>query len=124
VARRLESLRPPWTASAPAQAAILVAVEHDGFVAECRHRLLADRDDLVARFRALGLLPLPSSTIYTLVPVAAATDLRARLLARHAVAVRDCTSFGLPGHIRLAARPCVDVDRLVAALVTELVQRP
>jgi histidinol-phosphate/aromatic aminotransferase/cobyric acid decarboxylase-like protein len=149
LARRLEASRPPWTASTPAQAAIVAAVAHDGFVADCRARLLADRDAMVGRLAALDLTSSPSSTIYALVDLAApppvtmatalvdlaapppvtmatalvdlaarppATALRARLLAEHAVAVRDCTSFGLPTHLRVAARPAADVDRLIAGL--------
>jgi hypothetical protein len=34
--------------------------------------------------------------------------------------VRDATSFGLPHHVRLAARPRADVARLIAALGKEL----
>jgi histidinol-phosphate/aromatic aminotransferase/cobyric acid decarboxylase-like protein len=30
--------------------------------------------------------------------------------------VRDCTSFGLPGHLRIAARPEADTTRLLEAL--------
>jgi histidinol-phosphate/aromatic aminotransferase/cobyric acid decarboxylase-like protein len=118
--RRLEAQRPPWTASAPAQAAIIAAVDRGSFVADSRARLFADRDALVHRLRALGLAPQPTSTIYALVEVGAATELRARLLSRHAVAVRDATSFGLPDHIRVAARPAADVDRLIHALGQEL----
>ena len=32
------------------------------------------------------------------------------------ILVRDCTSFGLPGHIRLAARPLDECRRLIEAL--------
>jgi histidinol-phosphate/aromatic aminotransferase/cobyric acid decarboxylase-like protein len=117
---RVDAQRPPWMASAPAQAAIIAAVERDDFVASSRARLLADRDAQHRRLRALDLAPLPTATIYTLVRVGDATSLRARLLAGHGVAVRDATSFGLPDHIRVAARPAADVDRLVAALAQEL----
>ena len=42
------------------------------------------------------------------------------LIAESRVLVRDCASFGLPGWIRLAARPRPDRDRLEAALAEEL----
>jgi histidinol-phosphate/aromatic aminotransferase/cobyric acid decarboxylase-like protein len=46
-------------------------------------------------------------------------ELRARLLTRHQILVRDCASFGLPGFLRLAARPAAERARLVAALRAE-----
>ena len=57
----------------------------------------------------------PSDANFVLVRVedgAAAT--RARL-ARHRVLVRDCTSFGLPGHVRVAVPDEAGLARLVDA---------
>ena len=123
LAAGLDASRPPWSTSAAAQAAILATIAEQDFVADSRRRLLADRARLETRLRDLRLAPRPSSTIYTLVDVGRAGDataLRHRLLARHAVLVRDCTSFGLPHFIRLCARPADDEGRLVRALVQEL----
>jgi threonine-phosphate decarboxylase len=122
--RRLEAARPPWSASTPAIAAVIAACERDTFVAECRDRLLADRDHLALRLQEVGLVGQASNTIYLLVKVGSATDLRSRLLARHHIAVRDASSFGLPDTIRLAARPAADVDRLITALAAELKAPP
>jgi histidinol-phosphate/aromatic aminotransferase/cobyric acid decarboxylase-like protein len=121
IVRRLEASRPPWTASSLAQAAAVATLAHDGFVAESRTRMLADQSYLVAALAARGLPAVPSIVPYVLLAVPTqATALRARLLERHHLLVRDGTSFGLPRHVRLAARPAADVDRLVAALATEL----
>jgi histidinol-phosphate/aromatic aminotransferase/cobyric acid decarboxylase-like protein len=123
LAAGLEASRPPWSTSAAAQAAILAAIDEQDFVADSRRRLLADRARLETRLHELRLMPRPSSTLYTLVDVSRAGDataLRHRLLARHAVLVRDCTSFGLPHFIRLCARPSHDEARLVRALLQEL----
>jgi histidinol-phosphate/aromatic aminotransferase/cobyric acid decarboxylase-like protein len=117
---RLEALRPPWTASGPAQAAAIATLAHEGFVATSRTRMLADRDHLVAALAARGLRAVPSVVPFVLLPVGPpATSLRVRLLERHHLLVRDGTSFGLPHHLRLAARPPADVDRLISALVQE-----
>ena len=37
-------------------------------------------------------------------------------LARHAVVVRDCRSFGLPDHVRVAVPYASGLERLDAAL--------
>jgi histidinol-phosphate/aromatic aminotransferase/cobyric acid decarboxylase-like protein len=118
LAARIEAGRPPWMVNAPAQAAGLAALAEDTFVASCRTRLLADRDSLAYALRELGWSPLPSETTFFMVPVSDPTGLRLRLLKR-GLLIRDCTSFGLPGHIRLAARPAPDRARLVAALREE-----
>jgi histidinol-phosphate/aromatic aminotransferase/cobyric acid decarboxylase-like protein len=57
----------------------------------------------------------PSDANFVLVRVEeGAAGTRARL-ARHGVLVRDCTSFGLPGHIRVAVPDEAGLARLVAA---------
>jgi histidinol-phosphate/aromatic aminotransferase/cobyric acid decarboxylase-like protein len=125
VAARLEAERPPWSVNAPAQAAVVAACtdEAQRFVGESREHLLADRARLVDALRALDLRVHPSETIYALVSLGSrmsATALRARMLARHRVLVRDATSFGLPHHVRLGARPTADLARLVSALRQEI----
>ncbi len=120
IVARVEAARPPWTTSALAQAATVAALADRAFVDASRERLLADRARLEGSLRALGLAPLPSSTLYVLVPVEGATALRHRMLARHRVLVRDCSSFGLPHFIRICARPERDEARLIEALRQEL----
>ena len=73
------------------------------------------------RSALMAALPgvVPSDANYVLVEVAegAAAAARARL-AHHGVLVRDCTSFGLPGHIRVAVPDEAGLRRLVAAWET------
>jgi histidinol-phosphate/aromatic aminotransferase/cobyric acid decarboxylase-like protein len=123
----LEQQRPPWSVNALAQAAVVAACTDEAtrFVDESRARLLADREALDATLRAEGLRVHRSETIYSLVDVGphfAATELRARLLTRHHILVRDATTFGLPHHVRIAARAAADRERLVLALRQELQQ--
>ncbi len=117
--RRIEAGRPPWTTSAIAQAAGLAAVKDEAFIESSRERLLADRRALQAELTELGLQPVPSCTGFVVVPVPAASgdgqELRSRLLGRR-ILVRNCASFGLPRHIRIAARPAADRAQLLAAL--------
>jgi histidinol-phosphate aminotransferase len=87
---------------------------------DSRERLLADRARLAADLRALGLRPVPSTTGFVAVRTGDARGLRQRLLEHHRIAVRDCASFGLPDHIRLAAARLSEHERVVAALAREL----
>jgi histidinol-phosphate/aromatic aminotransferase/cobyric acid decarboxylase-like protein len=116
---RVERARAAWTTSAAAQAAAVAACAAGAFVADSRDRILADRAHLAAALRALGLAPAPSTAGFVVVCTGDAAGLRRRLLA-HRIAVRDCASFGLPDHIRIAARPAADRARLLAALAREL----
>jgi histidinol-phosphate/aromatic aminotransferase/cobyric acid decarboxylase-like protein len=120
----IERERPPWSVNALAQAAVIAAGTDEAtrFVDESRERLLADREALDVALRAEGLRVHRSDTIYSLVdlgPRFAATDLRQRLLTRHRILVRDATTFGLPHHVRIAARAAADRERLVLALREE-----
>jgi histidinol-phosphate/aromatic aminotransferase/cobyric acid decarboxylase-like protein len=117
---RIEAERPAWTTGAHAQAAAIAACGTREFVARSRAVLLGARAELCAGLNALGLECAPSSTGFVLVRTRDAAGLRARLLARHRIAIRDCGSFGLPDHVRLAARPAADRDRLLRALREEL----
>lgn len=115
---QVERMRPTWSTGAPAQAALVAAATEHAFVAESFQRLARDRDAVTAVLRAHGYAPLPSATVYQLVRVGDASRFCRRLLA-HGVIARDCSSFGLPDHVRLAARPAADVaqlDRALAAL--------
>lgn len=120
LARALETRRASWSTSAPAQAALVRAAEETRFVQACWVAMRKDRDELARELRHLGLRPLASATGFQLVPVPHARALTERLLERYHIAVRDCSSFGLPGYIRLAARPAADRKRLVRALSLEL----
>jgi histidinol-phosphate/aromatic aminotransferase/cobyric acid decarboxylase-like protein len=77
-------------------------------------RLIARaRDDLVRVLRRHGLAPEPSDAPWVL--VGGAAGLRTEL-ARRAVVVRDCSSFGLPDHVRISVPDAPGLDRLDRAL--------
>lgn len=103
-ARTLERLRPAWSTGAATQAAAIAAAAEQDFVARSRAGLLQDRTALIEDLRVIGLSPVPSSTVFVLVRVGDAQEVRARLLRHHGILVRDCASFGLPDHVRIAAR--------------------
>ena len=121
----LAAERPPWSVSAPAEA-VAVAAASDNVrchVERARVRLVEDRQRLCERLSALGLRVYPSRAPYVLAALdgrATGAELRMRLLRNHGILVRDTASFGLPDHVRLAARPAAEVDRLIEALEREL----
>jgi len=117
---RVEDWRPAWTTSSLAQAAAIAACRATDFVDRSREKLLADRSKLAELLRRLGLDPVPSATGFLIVRTGGGPLLRNRLLANHRILVRDCSSFGLPDYIRLAARPEVERERLAGALRQEL----
>jgi histidinol-phosphate/aromatic aminotransferase/cobyric acid decarboxylase-like protein len=127
-AARLRALRPEWS--------------FNGLAAEALPELLGQTDlplwaklaaglrrDLVGVLSEAGLEPRPSDANWVLVDVpgtaaglagdapGTAAGLRAHL-ARQAILVRDCTSFGMPGTVRIAVPDAHGLQRLAAALRT------
>jgi histidinol-phosphate aminotransferase len=118
VIEALTKVKPPWNVNAAAQAAGEYALGHPELLPDLDN-LASARSGLIDGLRRLGLRPLPTSCNFFLVPVKGAYDLRARLLVAGCL-VRDCTSFGLPDHIRIAVRTPEDNLRLVQALEAAL----
>jgi histidinol-phosphate/aromatic aminotransferase/cobyric acid decarboxylase-like protein len=113
---RVEAQRPPWMVSAPAQAAVIAAMQHPEHAREARESLIAARIELETSVRALGLSVVPSETHYFLVKVGDAETAREQLLRRHQLLVRSCSSFGLPRYLRVAAGQALASARLLRGL--------
>lgn len=111
----LKSVRPPWHINAMAQAAGLAALQDDEYLHKTLARVHVHKTALQANLKALGCTVIPSETHFFLVQVGDAKSFRARLL-QEGIQVRDCTSFGLPEHIRIATRLPEENDRLLKAL--------
>lgn len=109
------ALQHAWSVNALAQAAGLAALRDDDHVAAARVVIREAKAYLCAELDALGLAVSPSATNFLLVKVGDGAGVRSALL-RRGLAVRDCASFGLPEHIRLAVRAREDCARLVGAL--------
>jgi histidinol-phosphate/aromatic aminotransferase/cobyric acid decarboxylase-like protein len=112
VAAALRQRRPAWAVSSLASAVLpdLLAQADAG---DWTARIAAARAELVVVLEAHGLAPLPSEAPWVLVPDAA--GLR-DALARSAVVVRDCASFGLADHVRIAVPDACGLERLGRAL--------
>lgn len=114
----LERARVPWSASTTAQAAAIASLSRaaEEHLRTTLPRLRFGREQLETAFKRLRIATLPTGTHYFLAEVGDAAEAHRRLLAEHGVKVRDCTSFGLPRHIRMAARTPAENRELVRAL--------
>jgi histidinol-phosphate/aromatic aminotransferase/cobyric acid decarboxylase-like protein len=107
----VRSRQPAWSVNGMACAALpdlLATVDLPRWAAEITQL----RAELVAVLAAAGLEAEPSDACWVLVR---APGLRDRL-ARRGVLVRDCASFGLSDHVRVAVPHRAGLDRLQEAL--------
>ncbi len=121
----VERARMPWATSALAQTAAIAtcdpaAAEH---VRATTARLRAAAAEIHAAATALGVTSVPSDTHYLLLDVGDAASFARAVRERHALKVRDCTSFGLPSHVRVAART-PDENRLLVAAIQDTHRGP
>ena len=109
---RLSARQPRWAVNGLACAAVpelLAGVDLPAAAA----RVAALRDDLAAVLAVHGRTACARDAPWVLVDQAG--DLRARL-AHRGILVRDCTSFGMPGTVRIAVPDESGLARLDAAL--------
>jgi histidinol-phosphate/aromatic aminotransferase/cobyric acid decarboxylase-like protein len=114
----IERARVPWAASNGAQAAG-VATRSDAALLHVRDTTAILRQEatrVIGLLASRGITVRPTSTHFFLVRCQSARIARDRLLAEHGILVRDCTSFGLPEWIRVAARTPAQNDVLIHAL--------
>lgn len=111
----VQRLRPAWNVNGLAQAAGRVVLTQQAWLTSSIRQLQADKQALITGLEQLGFSPLPSNVHYFLLNVGCASDFRTRLLS-HQIMVRDCTSFGLPAHVRIATRTPADNQRLLTAI--------
>lgn len=116
---RIEAQRPTWSTSSAALAALTASASEHEFVRQSFLRMREDREAVRGLLQRHGFETYPSETSYQLALIPArfetAKDLVAALYAR-GVALRDCASFGLPRHVRVAALPAPSQRALAAAL--------
>jgi histidinol-phosphate aminotransferase len=111
----LARARPPWSVNAAAQAAGLAALADQAHLAAGRRCAVQAIEYLESGLRGAGYTTYPTRANFLLVEVGDAAAVRRSLLP-HGLVVRDCTSFGLPSIVRIAARPLPDCARLVDAM--------
>jgi threonine-phosphate decarboxylase len=114
----IEAIRPPWSVNAYAESYAHAALDHADQLNASRERIAAERSFLSGELEARGLSVCPSAVNFLLFrsPVPASV-LKERLLSC-GILVRDCASFGLPGHVRIAVRTQSENRILLEALDT------
>jgi histidinol-phosphate/aromatic aminotransferase/cobyric acid decarboxylase-like protein len=115
----LRTVQPPWSVNAMAQAAGTAALGDPAHRQRSLELLAQAKEDLTLGLARLGLTPVPSATHFFLVRVGDGAAFRQALL-RRGVLVRGCTSFALPGHVRIATRRPEENERLLAAIGKEV----
>jgi histidinol-phosphate aminotransferase len=119
----LNRVKPPWNVSSVAQVAGEFAIRANGYLEECARRLRESKEFLFAGLRSRGLDPAPSQANFFLLNVGEAARFRKALLGK-GILVRDCSSFGLPGYVRLAPRTLTECRKLLDAIdSTEVLSR-
>lgn len=118
VAAHIERARVPWSASTVAQAAAVAAMSNEALqhVAHTTALLRTEARRIADACISAGYVVEDSCTHYMLVRCRSAATAREMLVDHHDLLVRDCTSFGLPNHIRVAARKPEDNSVLIEAL--------
>ena len=122
VIRALRAVQPSWSVNTLAQLAGVAALQAPvlAWRQQTLDSLRQHAAELWAGLAALGYNVLPTATPYALVAVENAAELRQQLL-RRGLQVRDCASFGLSHHLRLAARRPEENERLLRAMELERV---
>jgi threonine-phosphate decarboxylase len=125
--RRIQSLLPTWPVTQLAIDTLAEAVQDREFAEASRRENVVERERLGESLRALGLFVFPPAANYLfleLLPnMPSAAELRARLIAKHRVLIRNCDSYeGVPTgrYVRVAVRSAADNCRLIDALAVEL----
>ena len=112
VIRRIEASQPEWAVGGLG-VALLPELLATADLAGWATKIAGLRDDLTGLLRGHGLSPSPSDANFVLCE--APVGFRDKLLVQ-GIVVRDCASFGLPNHVRVAVPDGAGIDRLSTAL--------
>jgi threonine-phosphate decarboxylase len=113
---RVETMRLPWTVNAFAESFAIEAFRNYDTLKDSREKIIRERRWLCDRLADLGLVYEPPSANYILVEVPMEAGVLVERLLSHDILVRDCRSFGLPRHIRVAVRTHDENRQLIEAL--------
>ncbi len=115
LAGAIRAQQPSWSVNAAALAAGMAGLADEAHSARSLAAIREGRAVLVAGLARLGLPFEPPAANFVLTDVGDGAAVRLALL-HQGFAVRDCASFGLPSHIRIAARTAAECAALLTAL--------
>jgi len=99
LAARMIGMLPAWPLSAPAISAAVAGLDDQSYVEAGAALGRQNVAELTAALAVAGAAPFRSDANYLVAHApSAGSELR-----KSGITVRDCTSFGLPGHVRLSA---------------------
>ncbi len=112
VAQQVAGIMPAWPLSAESLAAAVAGMDDRAHVSEGARVARAHIRELDSALREAGWVPVPTDANYLLVRCPGAYS----TLAALGVTVRDCASFGLPDHVRIAAPMPGDLSSVLQAV--------
>jgi len=114
--QEIRQMQTPWSVSVIAQNIIPLFVEQYPLFRRQWNAIWHQKQQLLKAFKQLGISTTTSPCPFFLAKVKDASGLRIKLLREHRIAIRDCSSFGLPEWIRIM--PSVEPKniRLIEAL--------
>jgi threonine-phosphate decarboxylase len=125
--RRIQALLPTWPVAQFAIDTLAEAVQDQEFAEASRCENGVERERLGESLKALGLFVFPPAANYLFLELPpdmpTAAELRARLISKHQILIRNCDSYeGLSTgrYLRVAVRSAADNCRLIQALRVEL----
>jgi histidinol-phosphate aminotransferase len=111
VVKEMEKVKVPWSVSACAQhvGAAVLGTAGDAFLAGTRKRIERSKGKIEQ------VMDVQTDANYYVLDVGNAREMKKELIT-HGIQVRDCTSFGLPPHIRFSVRTDDENEILIRAL--------
>jgi histidinol-phosphate aminotransferase len=113
---QIQRYQPAWSVNSLAQAAGIAAIMDRNYYQKNFSDLVRLKEHFFSQILITGYSMVPSDVHFGLIQVDyPAKQLRLQLL-KSCIQVRDCTSFGLPEHIRISTRKEADNMKLIEAL--------
>ncbi|AUV83854.1 threonine-phosphate decarboxylase [Salinigranum rubrum] len=114
---RIETARPAWNLSTPAAAVGAHCLRQGAFVERTRERVARERERMREILAESGYEVFESDAPFLLLDVGSrSVEAVVEAMADEGIAVRDCRSFGLENHVRVAVKRREENDRLLEAL--------
>ena len=113
---RVRGRRAPWSVNSIAQSAGVAAINDQQYYVNAMARLEEAKRSFVHGMVSSGFRPVESDTCFFMLTMEDSSGVRNGLL-REGLVVRDCRSFGVKDHLRIAVQQSANNFRLIDALL-------